>query len=70
MLYLKMNVNNGTYYTYYQDKRNYAPVRTVRKKPVEREQQKKLDLLEEVILLANSIKDRLAKIDTLIVSAK
>mgnify|MGYP001238523953 CR=1 FL=1 len=61
-----MNVNNGTYYTYYQDKRNYAPIQTVRKKPVE----KKLDLLEEVTILANSIKDRLAKIDTLIVSAK
>ena len=61
-----MNVNNGTYYTYYQDKGKYAPVRTARKKPVER----KLDLLEEVTILANSIKDRLAKIDTLIVSAK
>jgi hypothetical protein len=57
-----MNVNNGTYYNYYQDKVNYAPVRTIRKKPVE----KKLDLLEEVTILANSIKDRLYKIDTIL----
>lgn len=40
-----MNVNNGTYYNYYRDKGKYVPVRTVKKKPVERE----LDLLEEVI---------------------
>tara|TARA_B100000519_G_C14245242_1_gene439533 strand:+ start:2252 stop:2428 length:177 start_codon:yes stop_codon:yes gene_type:complete len=57
-----MNVNNGTYYNYYQDKANYAPVRTIRKKPVE----KKLDLLEEVTILANSIKDRLYKIDNIL----
>jgi len=56
-----MNVNNGTYYNYYQDKGNYAPVQNIRKKPVE----KKLDLLEEVTILANSIKERLYKIDTI-----
>tara|TARA_Y100000817_G_C16809974_1_gene523801 strand:+ start:518 stop:691 length:174 start_codon:yes stop_codon:yes gene_type:complete len=47
---------------------NYMPPavhRTIRKKPVER----KLDLLEEVTILANSIKERLSKIDTLVVSA-
>ena len=36
--------------------------RPAKKKPVER----KLDLLEEVTILANSIKERLYKIDTLI----
>lgn len=43
---------------------NYMPPavrRTIQKKPVER----KLDLLEEVTILANSIKERLYKIDNI-----
>ena len=56
-----MNVNNGTYYNYYQDKRNYAPVQSIRKKPVE----KKLDLLQEITIMANKINERLKIIEQL-----
>lgn len=63
-----MNVNNGTYYNYYQDKRNHAPVRTIRKKarPIEeRPIGEKLDLLQEITMMANRINERLKIIEQL-----
>ena len=60
-----MNVNNGTYYNYYQDKRNNAPVRTIRKKATPVVIEKKLDLLQEITMMANKINERLKIIEQL-----
>lgn len=60
-----MNVNNGTYYNYYQDKRNHAPVRTIRKKATPVVIEEKLDLLQEITIMANKINERLKIIEQL-----
>ena len=60
-----MNVNNGTYYNYYQDKRNYAPVQSIRKKATPVVIEEKLDLLQEITIMANKINERLKIIEQL-----
>lgn len=59
-----MNVNNGHYYNYYTDKKKHTSRQV--KQPIQpTPTEKKLDLLQEIMMIANKIDARLTFIEQL-----